>query len=409
MNLDISYEDYKKNLDIHGTVLYPAVMVAPVQKEVLTWLMNGRKNLKIFDPFHGSGTALYEASDIDSSVTILGYDINPLASLITLVKLQGIDMTSFDQDYKYLEAILNQDFVYPIMSFYKSDKWFKPDVIKTLSKVAYAIREIENKQNRQYFWVMFCDIIRRYSNTRSSTYKLHIKEQTKIDLSKNNIVKDFLTKAKNSEIFYHNHFQNYSLKKGDSLNLIKEEKDNSIDILVTSPPYGENATTVPYGQFSYLQLSFIDKRDLEFEGWELNTCQALDSSSIGGSFANSELSEENQKFIQTYLNRITKDKHKKVIRFFSDYFEFLDQAARVSNQYIVMTLGNRTVNRVKINLARVTEKYLESKGFIRKDKLSRKITSKRTPNRILVNDKLTETMNKEYVLIMEKFSNNVTS
>jgi len=409
MNLDISYEDYKKNLDIHGTVLYPAVMVAPVQKEVLTWLMDGRKNLRIFDPFHGSGTALYEASDIDSSVTILGYDINPLASLITLVKLQGIDMPSFDQDYKYLEAVLNQDFVYPIMSFYKSDKWFKPDVIKTLSKVAYAIREIENKQNRQYFWVMFCDIIRRYSNTRSSTYKLHIKEQTKIDLSKNNIVKDFLTKAKNSEIFYHNHFQNYSLKKGDSLKLIKEEKDNSIDILVTSPPYGENATTVPYGQFSYLQLSFIDKRDLEFEGWELNSCQALDSSSIGGSFAKSELSEENQKFIRTYLNRITKDKHKKVIRFFSDYFEFLNQAARVSNQYIVMTLGNRTVNRVKINLARVTEKYLESKGFIRKDKLSRKITSKRTPNRILVNDKLTETMNKEYVLIMEKFSNNVIS
>lgn len=103
------------------------------------------------------------------------------------------------------------------------------------------------------------------------------------------------------------------------------------------------------------------------------------STGIGGSIkvVKSELSEEKQKFIQTYLNRITKVKHKKVIWFFSDYFEFLDQAARVSNQYIVMTLGNRTVNRVKINLAKITEKYLESKGFIRKDKLSRKITSKK--------------------------------
>ena len=402
MNLDISYEDYKKHLDIHGTVLYPAVMVAPVQKEVLTWLMDGRKNLKIFDPFHGSGTALYEASDIDSSVSILGYDINPLASLITLVKLQGVDETSFDVDYKLLEAILKQDFKFPIMSFYKSDKWFKPDMMKTLSKVAYAIREIENKQNRQYFWVMFCDIIRRYSNTRSSTYKLHIKEQTKIDSFKNNIIRDFLTKVKNSEVYYHNHFKNFNLRKGDSLKLIKDEKDNSIDILVTSPPYGENATTVPYGQFSYLQLSFIDKKDLEFEGWELNSCQTLDTSSMGGAFAKSELNSEAQKLIQTYLNRITKDKHRKVIRFFSDYFEFLDQAARVSNQYIVMTLGNRTVNRVKINLTRVTEKYLETKGYIRKDKLSRKISSKRTPNQILVKNKLTETMTKEYVLIMEK-------
>lgn len=406
MNLDISYEDYRKNLDIHGTVLYPAVMVAPVQKEILTWLMNGRKNLKIFDPFHGSGTALYEASDIDSSVTILGYDINPLASLITLVKLQGIDEKSYDYDYHLLETLLKHDFEFPVMSFYKSDKWFKPEIMKTLSKVAYSISEVENKQNRQYFWVMFCDIIRRYSNTRSSTYKLHIKEQSKIDAFKDNVIKDFLAKVKGSEVYYKNHFKNYNLKKGDSLKLIKGEKDNSIDILVTSPPYGENATTVPYGQFSYLPLSFIDKKDLDFEGWELDSCQILDSSSMGGTFATTKLSIENMNLIQTYLNRITKDKHRKVIRFFSDYFEFLDQAARVSNQYIVMTLGNRTVNRVKINLARVTEKYLETKGFIRKDKLSRKISSKRTPNQILVNNKLTETMTKEYVLIMEKISTN---
>jgi len=402
MNLDISYDNYKKKLDIHGTVLYPAVMVAPVQKEVLTWLIDGRKKLKIFDPFHGSGTALYEAADIDSTVSVYGYDINPLASLITLVKLQGIDEDSFENDYLLLESILKQDNDFPILSFYKSDKWFRPDVIYTLSKVVYAIKEVENKKNRQYFWVMFCDIIRRYSNTRSSTYKLHIKEQTKIDSLKDNIIKDFLSKTKNSKVFYQNHFQNFSLKKGDSLKLIKEEKDNSIDIIITSPPYGENATTVPYGQFSYLALSFIDKQDIEFDGWELNTCQALDSSSMGGSFAKSELNEDGEKLIETYLKKITKDKHKKVIRFFADYFDFLDEAARVSNQYIVMTLGHRTVNRVKINLTRVTEKYLELKGYARKGKLSRKISSKRTPEQILVNNKMTETMNKEYVLIMEK-------
>lgn len=93
------------------------------------------------------------------------------------------------------------------------------------------------------------------------------------------------------------------MKKGDSLKLIKLEEDNSIDIIVTSPPYGENATTVPYGQFSYLALSFIDKRDIEFDGWELNTCQAIDSSSLGGSFAKPKLSKEGQKLIETYLKK----------------------------------------------------------------------------------------------------------
>lgn len=402
MKFDISHETYKRSTDIHGTVLYPAVMVAPVQKEVLTWLIDGRKNLTIFDPFHGSGTALYEAADIDSSVAVYGYDINPLASLITRVKLQGIDEKSFDQDYEKLVKILNDKNELPVLSFYKSDKWFKPEVLITLSKVSYAIRQIDNVLNRKFFWVMVCDIVRKYSNTRSSTYKLYIKEQASIDALKNNIVKDFLLKVKNSHYHYKKHFNNFELTKGDSLKLMKQKDDNSIDIIITSPPYGENATTVSYGQFSYLQLSFIDKKDLDLDGWELNNCQIIDSSSMGGTYAKQELNDYGKKLITTYLKKITKDKHRKVIKFFSDYFEFLDEAARVANQYIVMTLGNRTVNRVKINLTGVTEKYLQSKGYIRKDKLSRKISSKRTPNQILVNNKMTETMNKEYVLIMEK-------
>ena len=30
------------------------------------------------------------------------------------------------------------------------------------------------------------------------------------------------------------------------------------DLIVTSPPYGDNNTTVPYGQYSYLPLQWID-------------------------------------------------------------------------------------------------------------------------------------------------------
>lgn len=36
---NIEYSDYKKREDIHGTVLYPAVMIAPIQNEVLTELI----------------------------------------------------------------------------------------------------------------------------------------------------------------------------------------------------------------------------------------------------------------------------------------------------------------------------------------------------------------------------------
>ncbi len=402
MTLDISYEKYKKSGDIHGTVLYPAVMVAPVQKEVLKWLIGGRKNIKVFDPFHGSGTALYEAADIDQSISVLGYDINPLASLITFVKLQGIDEESFNRDFHELKKNLLADVDCPSLSFYKSEKWFKPDILKTLSKISFSIKKIENDRNRRFFWVMLCDIVRKYSNTRSSTYKLHIKEKTKIDSLKNDVINDFVSKINSSFGYYNKHFKNIELIKGNSLELIKALDNNSIDIIITSPPYGDNATTVTYGQFSYLQLSFIDKNDLSLDGWELNNCQAIDSSSMGGSSSKFALDELGGKLITPYLKKIPRNKHKKIIRFFSDYFAFLDEASRISNQYIVMTLGNRTVNRIKINLTGLTEKYLQSKGFLKKKKLSRKISSKRTPSSIIVNNKKTDTMNKEYVLIMEK-------
>ena len=55
---DITYSTYKKKSDIHGTVLYPAVMIAPMQKEVLEALLCDKDIKSIFDPFHGSGTAL---------------------------------------------------------------------------------------------------------------------------------------------------------------------------------------------------------------------------------------------------------------------------------------------------------------------------------------------------------------
>ena len=55
---DISYKDYRRSSDIHGTVLYPAVMVAPVQNDILVDLSKQNTIKRILDPFHGSGTAL---------------------------------------------------------------------------------------------------------------------------------------------------------------------------------------------------------------------------------------------------------------------------------------------------------------------------------------------------------------
>ena len=150
--IDISYKDYKKRDDIHGTALYPAVMVGPAQKDILLDLIDKDRHTKIIDPFHGSGTALYEAATISSKVSLIGYDINPFANLIAKVKLQGIDLSSIKSDIIHLAEHIKQIDEIEMHIFPNSTKWFREDIIRDLTKVRLSIMQTENKRNRLYFW-----------------------------------------------------------------------------------------------------------------------------------------------------------------------------------------------------------------------------------------------------------------
>jgi hypothetical protein len=52
---------------------------------------------------------------------------------------------------------------------------------------------------------------------------------------------------------------NVKVKLTDSSKLTSNSRNKGLyDLLVTSPPYGDNVTTVPYGQHSFLPLQWID-------------------------------------------------------------------------------------------------------------------------------------------------------
>lgn len=401
MNKDISYQDYTKQNDIHGTVLYPAPMIAPVQKDVLKFIIKDNKIKTIFDPFFGSGTSLYEAFKIDKNIELYGCDINPLAYLITQTKLQGVDST-IDSDIKILEQILaNQpadDY-----TFENINKWFREDIADELKKIRLSINQITNEKNRKYFWCMFIDIIRKYSNTRSSTYKLHVKQDDKIKKMKNNVITDYIKYINKNKKYYNLSSNNFKLYKNDILEQIKKFPKKMMDISITSPPYGDNHTTVTYGQFSSLALRWIDTYDMELDGWELNNYSIIDSKSIGGSSKPINLSEEEKKLIQQYISGISQNKQNKVLFFFNDYFEFLHELCKITNKYIIMTLGNRTVDGVQIDLTSITTKFLNKSGFINIENLSRDIPNKRIPPiTSVVNKKQVPSMNSEYVIIHER-------
>ena len=94
--------------------------------------------------------------------------------------MQGVDANIINDIEIIKMHIFNKETSYSIVSFTNINKWFRKDVIEDLSKIKYSIEQISSQKNRVFFWVMMSNIIRKYSNTRSSTYKLHIKKQEQI-------------------------------------------------------------------------------------------------------------------------------------------------------------------------------------------------------------------------------------
>lgn len=106
------------------------------------------------------------------------------------------------------------------------------------------------------------------------------------------------------------------------------------------------------------------------------------------------------------LSQISLDKQVKVERFFSDYFLSLYEMIRVlkNGHLMVLTLGNRRVDNIEIQLDEITKEFCESQGMLMEVELKRQIPRKRMPKKVsrIKNHGSVSSMNNETVLILRK-------
>ena len=408
---ELNYWDFSDvvSTGIHKISAYPATMVPDMQNELIKLIKSEDKSVQnILDPFHGSGVTLVEGMKND--LIPMGIDINPLANLITLVKLQGVSKNQIKlSNNKIIGLLRKESFEFEIHDFYNINKWYREDFIETFSKIRAAIQRERYKNIRQYYWVCLINILKKYSNTRSSTFKLHVKKQKDIDSMSNGIIEDFIKNIEKSYVFLPS-FVQYDKKKlyiGKAEEILSKFEDGTIDLICTSPPYGDNSTTVTYGQYSMLPLFWIDRTDLgEFDEQLIANYSSIDSNSLGGnqrvrsSFESSVLND--------FLYRIDEKKQNKVKNFVLDYLNVMTELVRVLKvgKYIVLTLGDRRVDNRVVPLSAITMEYLESNGFILEKMITRNIPKKRMPRKVSkVYGYSVESMNQEYVLILKKIEN----
>lgn len=401
---------------------YPAMMVPSVQEPIIKSLSETFEGeVSLLDPFMGASNTL--VTSMKYGLNVFGQDINPLSVLLSKVKTRYYLKDELNATQESIKSrIENDTSIKKEVSFNNIDKWFKNDVQIELSRIHRAIRREPNLEKRRFLWITLAEVIRLTSNDRTSTFKMHIRSKVEIEnrnlspikyffsiLKRSvNDLNDFCFVLANNELINKGKYiKDAEVVWGDSLKLIDTKKKFSL--LVTSPPYGDNHTTVTYGQFSYLPLQWIPIEDIDdkitFD--YLRTIQQIDSSSLGGkticnfSKKKEELFHKSKtlKALFDTFNFNEEIKANKIINFVNDLDTTIDNLLAKLNKgaYMVWTVGNRNVNKQVVKNDDILTDLLTSKNTRLITDLDRDILSKRMPRR----NNFSNTMSHEKILIFK--------
>lgn len=407
---------------VHSMLKYPAVMVPNMQGEIFDIVLKHDNTIKnVIDPFMGSGTILVEG--MIRGLDVYGIDINPLSYLLVLAKTQHYSLKDLQQKSKRLIERILQDQDNTLFLFDGIKKWYNDSIIEQLSKIRRCIIQEENIKYRRLFWVTFAEIAKQADNSRTSTFKLHIKEQEDIKNWDYNCLVKFkfklfenITAIKDFSVLVTAKKELVNVKYGDSLKVLSDRriyKDSSFDLVITSPPYGDNATTITYGQYSILPLRWIPLSDIrkDLSDETINTLSKIDKESLGGHFytvseiINSNLYAYSNTFSAFYnrlVNEMQIEKARKVASFLLDIEKIVSSLSRIvkKNKYMVFTVGNRQVNKEEVPFDEVLSEISEYYGFsvlydFRRNILKNKIYSDTKAQNF-------KTIKKETIIVLRK-------
>lgn len=414
--------NFNKNDFARKIINYPAMMVPSVQESIIKNLVSSLpNNASMIDPFMGASSTL--VTSMKYGINVSGQDINPLSILISQVKTNIYNENIKEQFISLLNSISRSWSIKPDVQFKNIDKWFKEDVQIELSQISRAIKRSDDLFFRKFCWVTLAEVIRLTSNDRTSTFKMHVRPIEEINrrtlsplqyfgkIGKRSIndLLNLKSVLKEKELIYNDSYiRDIEVKWGDSKKGLVTERIHNL--LVTSPPYGDNHTTVTYGQFSYLPLQWIPVNDIDdaIDFDYLSVIQSIDSNSLGGKKADnySEIEEKlfsKSKTLKTFFDKLNKDekfKAMKVVVFLNDLDITIDNSlSKLTDEaYLVWTVGNRNVNNREVENDKILRELMDCKGVSHITNLKRDILDKRMPEK----NNFSKTMNKEKILIFKK-------
>lgn len=402
------FGEFDANIYNHGLHQYPARFIPQLVRKIIKTFTTDDSS--VLDIFSGSGTTLLECKYMGIK-NAYGIELNPFAVFMTKTKLQDLNFDNVEVELNKIESkFFDSLYTFDLITFKNIEFWYSEKAIASLSKLFDIISKIRDEKLKNFYLLVFCEISRKTSFLDHGGFKMY-RSRTKI---KNHFEPDvwnefFKTAQRNFDLLKSNNelTKNNTTKQtlvyGDSRFIHPEIPENSIDLILTSPPYGDSKTTVAYGQYSRLPWQWLSQKDDIIQ---------LDNNLLGGSTKNLDKSVLNlSKKLKEQAKEIEKvDDSKRVndvIAFYNDLYTTLTSATHYMKKggYFILVTGNRTVKKVYLRTDIIITELAETLGYSTEKIYSRNILNKRMACKNSPTNEIGKTVNTmmtENIIILKK-------
>ena len=394
----------------HGFHRYPAKFLPNVVKKIIEKYHCGRENAIIADLLAGCGTTLVEAKA--HGIASVGVDINPVATMITSAKINTLEPERLQRAFyslsetidKYTSGMPLELPLHPRIAY-----WFREQEIH---KLAYLYRSIGegsySHEEEQFFYVAVSHTLKSCSRWLQCSTKPQRDPQKKIADPLHEFRVHCTRMMRKNEDFYR-HLQENCIADVRCEIRLEDAKhtsipDNSIDTIITSPPYVTSYEYADIHQLTGYWMGFFSNLS-EFR-----------KNFIGTSFSGSKSLECTTEHAAKIVEELAA-KNKCIAKNVASYFREMDEVA--SEMYRILkpggkaciVIGNTKIRDVMITSAEVFMDFLLNKGFCKVDIIKRNIPCKLMPTlRDCVTGRFTTLSSKncrkvypcEYIIIVKK-------
>ena len=369
----------------------------------------------VLDPMAGSGTTLVEAARLNRQA--IGCDIDPLARMIATAKLTPINagqaletgtalihaaQRALHQDRTQLEDALNLRFDPKTRAFI--DFWFLPQQQLELLALLQGIEKVPQEGLQAFFKIVFSSTIIAKSGGVSLARDLaHTRPHKVLDKKPNSAFVEFTKRLK----------QNLGTNAADTATpkhparvLATGAADtglpsDSVDLIVTSPPYANNA-------IDYMRAH---KFSLVWFGWHIDDLSGIRARYLGHDTAGATQFDGLPRQCEATLTQLTERDTKKAAalrRYFGEMCAVIEEMWRVlkKGKPAVIVVGSSNLRGLDVEthkgLAALGEKVgfeLAGIGVRRLDRDKRMMPARWGSQR---HSQIEERMHQEYVIGLVK-------